>query len=90
MKTYRWSYDERVTLEEFIKRITPMVESPVNNMWEMEGDLFMSDCRMLSEAAMRLHNLVDDIEENEELTPVSLKVVTEQARKDREERTDEA
>ena len=89
MKTYRWSYDERVTLEEFIKRIAPMVERPVNNMWEMEGDLFMSDCRMLSEAAMRLHNLVDDMEENEE-PPVSLKVVSEQAPKDREEDTDEA
>ena len=88
MKKYRWSHDERVTLEEFIKRITPMVEKPVNNMWEMEGDLFMSDCRMLSEAAVRLHNLVDDMEENEE-PPVSLKVISEQARKDREEGTDE-
>ena len=88
MKTYRWSYDERVTLEEFIKRIAPMVERPVSNMWEMEGDLFMSDCRMLSEAATRLHNLVDDMEGNEE-PPVSLKVVSEQARKDREEGTDE-
>ena len=88
MKTYRWSYDEKVTLEEFIKRIRPMVEGPVNNMWEMEGDLFMSDCRMLSEAAMRLHNLVDDMEEEYE-PPTPLKVVTEQARKKREERTDE-
>lgn len=88
MKKYRWSHDERVTLEEFIKRITPMVEKPVNNMWEMEGDLFMSDCRMLSEAAVRLHNLVDDMEENEE-PPVSLKVVSEQARKDREDGTNE-
>ena len=88
MKKYRWSNHEKVTLEEFIKRITPMVERPVSNMWEMEGDLFMSDCRMLSEAAVRLHNLVDDMEENEE-PPVSLKIVSEQARKDREDGTDE-
>ena len=64
MKTYRWSYDERVTLEEFIKRIAPMIRGPVNNLWEMEGDMFMSDFSKLSEAANRLHNLVNDMEED--------------------------
>lgn len=88
-KTYRWSYDEKVTLEEFIKRIAPMVDGPVSSMWEMEGDMFLSDVRKLTDAALRLHNLVDDIEENHE-PPIPLKVVSERARKNREESTDES
>ena len=76
MKKYRWSNDERVTLEEFIKRITPMVERPVSSMWEMEGDMFMSDVRMLSDAAFRLHNLVKELSKDSK-SPTHLKVVEE-------------
>ena len=76
MKKYRWSNDERVTLEEFIKRITPMVERPVSNMWEMEGDLFMSDFRKLSDAATRLHFLIEELSKDSK-SPTHLKVVEE-------------
>lgn len=54
---YTWNYDEYITADEFIKRITPLIVDPVHTMQECDGDLWVSDYRQLTEAAARLDNL---------------------------------
>lgn len=57
-KLYKWSYSEQVTLEGFIKKVTPLVSNPVRNLTELEGDMYLSDYRDLIEASTRLLNLL--------------------------------
>ena len=64
-KLYSWSYLEEVTLEDFIKKVTPLVSNPVQNLMEMEGDMYLSDYRDLQEAANRLLNLLKQLEKEE-------------------------
>ena len=64
-KLYNWSYSEQVTLEDFIKKVTPLVSNPVQNLMEMEGDMYLSDYRDLQEAANRLLNLLKQLEKEE-------------------------
>ena len=64
-KLYNWSYSEEVTLEDFIKKVTPLVSNPVQNLMEMEGDMYLSDYRDLQEAANRLLNLLKQLEKEE-------------------------
>ena len=67
-KLYKWSYSEQVTLEGFIKKVTPLVSNPVQNLMEMEGDMYLSDYRDLQEASSRLLNLLKQLErEGDEL-----------------------
>ena len=61
-KLYSWSYLEEVTLEDFIKKVTPLVSNPVQNLMEMEGDMYLSDYRDLQEASNRLLNLLKQLE----------------------------
>ena len=61
-KLYSWSYLEEVTLEDFIKKVTPLVSNPVQNLMEMEGDMYLSDYRDLQEASNRLLNLLKQFE----------------------------
>ena len=61
-KLYSWSYLEEVTLENFIKKVTPLVSNPVQNLMEMEGDMYLSDYRDLQEASNRLLNLLKQFE----------------------------
>tara|TARA_R110002153_G_scaffold63340_2_gene170006 strand:+ start:187 stop:396 length:210 start_codon:yes stop_codon:yes gene_type:complete len=64
-KLYNWSYLEEVTLEDFIKKVTPLVSNPVQNLMEMEGDMYLSDYRDLQEASNRLLNLLKQLERKE-------------------------
>tara|TARA_R110000744_G_scaffold87231_1_gene170439 strand:+ start:158 stop:367 length:210 start_codon:yes stop_codon:yes gene_type:complete len=64
-KLYSWSYLEEVTLEDFIKKVTPLVSNPVQNLMEMEGDMYLSDYRDLQEASNRLLNLLKQLERKE-------------------------
>ena len=57
-KLYSWSYLEEVTLKDFIKKVTPLVSNPVQNLTELEGDMYLSDYRDLIEASTRLLNLL--------------------------------
>ena len=61
-KLYSWSYLEEVTLKDFIKKVTPLVSNPVQNLMEMEGDMYLSDYRDLQEASNRLLNLLKQLE----------------------------
>jgi len=65
-KLYSWSYLEEVTLEDFIKKVTPLVSNPVQNLMEMEGDMYLSDYRDLQEASSRLLNLLGQLEREED------------------------
>ena len=66
-KLYSWSYLEEVTLEDFIKKVTPLVSNPVQNLMEMEGDMYLSDYRDLQEASNRLLNLLKQLEREKEM-----------------------
>ena len=61
-KLYSWSYLEEVTLENFIKKVTPLISNPVQNLMEMDGDMYLSDYRDLQEASNRLVNLLRQLE----------------------------
>ena len=61
---YTWKYDEEITADEFIRRLIPLVCGPVNTMWELEGDMFMSDFRSLSEASQKLEQVKRNLESN--------------------------
>lgn len=61
-KLYSWSYLEEVTLEDFIKKVTPLISNPVQNLMELEGDMYLSDYRDLQEASNRLLNLLKQLE----------------------------
>ena len=62
-KTYNWSYNEEITAEEFIKRLLPLVEGPVQMLWECDGDMFMSDYHKLAQAASHLRIFKEQIDE---------------------------
>ena len=64
MTTYKWNYEEEVTIQEYVKRLSPLVCAPVLSMWEFEGDMLMSDFQKLNEASNRLTNLIEQIENN--------------------------
>ena len=64
-KLYSWSYLEEVTLEDFIKKVTPLISNPVQNLMEMEGDMYLSDYRDLQEASNRLLNLLKQLERDD-------------------------
>jgi len=52
---------EQMPIEDFIVLIAPLVRQPVNTMHEMDGDMWVSDLKKLSEAADRLHLAAEDI-----------------------------
>ena len=65
-KTYKWSYDEEITAEEFLTRLVPLIDGPVQMLWECDGDMFMSDYSKLRDAAARLRNFKDEMEKTDE------------------------
>jgi len=62
---YKWSHDEDISLSEYIRRLAPMVSEPCTSMWEWEGDMLLSDYRLLNEAGRRLTNLVSMLDNAE-------------------------
>ena len=62
----RWKFKEMITPIEFIKRIEPLITSPVGTMWECDGDMWLSDYSKLSEAAHQLQRAVEELKEEEE------------------------
>ena len=55
---YKWSHNEDITLSEYVRRLAPMFSEPCSSMWDFEGDMLMSDFRLLNESSQRLTNLV--------------------------------
>ncbi len=60
---YKWSHDEEITAEEFLTRLVPLVDGPVQTLWECDGDMFMSDYHKLTVAAAHLRNFKEQIDE---------------------------
>jgi hypothetical protein len=54
--TLRWDWETQVSPEEFLNRITPMIQEPLRNMNEMEGDMYMSDYQKLMSVFWKLEN----------------------------------
>tara|TARA_R110002020_G_scaffold131776_5_gene294514 strand:- start:6633 stop:6836 length:204 start_codon:yes stop_codon:yes gene_type:complete len=64
-KSIQWSHDEKITAEEFIKRIQPLVCDPVEVMMECDGDMWMSDYSKLVSAFWRLKNATDSMDKKD-------------------------
>tara|TARA_R110002072_G_scaffold205590_1_gene363469 strand:- start:85 stop:318 length:234 start_codon:yes stop_codon:yes gene_type:complete len=62
----KWSYDEEITAEEFIRRIQPIVCDPVSVMMECDGDMWLSDYSKLVSAFWHLKNAVDNMDNEED------------------------
>jgi hypothetical protein len=65
-KKYNWTYDEKITAEEFLLRLVPLVNEPVRTLWECDGDMFMSDYAKLCDAAARLRVFQEQVKKKEE------------------------
>jgi hypothetical protein len=64
-KKYNWTYNEKITAEEFLLRLVPLVNGPVRTLWECDGDMFMSDYSKLCDAAARLRVFEDQVKTKE-------------------------
>jgi hypothetical protein len=62
IKKYTWSYNEKLTLDEYIKRLAPLITEPVGSLQDMEGDMLLSDYRTLTEGYWRFKNLIEEME----------------------------
>ena len=54
-------HEEQMKAEDFIVKISELVDGPVNMMRECEGDLYCSDQRKLSKAASFLYLAAEEI-----------------------------
>jgi hypothetical protein len=67
VKTYHWDYgNKNYTLEEYIIKIQELFESPLDQMFECDGDLFMSEYQKLRQGYQKLSFLVDQLKEEKE------------------------
>tara|TARA_R100000306_G_C4251524_1_gene80706 strand:+ start:92 stop:295 length:204 start_codon:yes stop_codon:yes gene_type:complete len=65
-KKYVWKYNEQqVTIEEYIKKINELTENAINNLREMEGDMYLSDFRNLCTAQYKIDNLIKALNEDD-------------------------
>jgi hypothetical protein len=65
-KKYSWNYaGDKYTLLEYLKKVNELIDSPVNQMQECDGDLFMSEYQKLSTASYKLPNLIDQLEKEQ-------------------------
>ena len=63
VKKYNWFYGDSVqyTVEEYISKIHELISSPIRQMRECDGDLFMSEYQKLIEASDKLEHLNDQL-----------------------------
>ena len=66
VKKYNWFYqDNKYTLLEYLTELRDLINSPVTQMQECDGDLFMSEYQKLVTASYKLSNLVDQIKKEQ-------------------------
>lgn len=66
VKKYNWFYqDNKYTLLEYLTELRDLINSPVTQMQECDGDLFMSEYQKLITASYKLSNLVDQLKEEQ-------------------------
>jgi hypothetical protein len=68
VKKYNWFYSDHVqyTLEEYISKIHELISSPITQMQECDGDLFMSEYQKLIEGACAFDRLINQLKEEKE------------------------
>ena len=54
----KWGHED-VTMLDLFKELDKYVGDPVRTMHEMEGDMYMSDYRKLSEAQWKISNTLE-------------------------------
>lgn len=57
-ETYR---DEQLTLEEYIIRVHDLMDTAVEHLRDMEGDMYLSDYRNVCIAEYKLQHLVGEL-----------------------------
>jgi len=68
--TYRWGWDEdtnepiMVTLEEYVRKLAPLILRPVVAMQDLDGDMLMSDYQKLVEASWKIKSILNSLDEN--------------------------
>ena len=67
VKKYNWVYDDdKYTLLEYLTELNKLISSPVTQMQECEGDLFMSEYQKLVTGKYKLSSLIDQIKKEKE------------------------
>jgi hypothetical protein len=66
VKKYNWFYSDRVqyTLEEYLYKLNELISSPISQMQECNGDLFMSEYQKLIEGACAFDRLINQLKED--------------------------
>jgi len=70
--TYRWGWNDdtnepiMVTLEEYVRRLAPLILKPVVSMQELDGDMLMSDYQKLVDAAWKIKSILKMLDENKQ------------------------
>jgi len=68
VKKYNWFYSDKVqyTLEEYLHKLYELISSPIRQMQECDGDLYMSEYQKLIEGAWAFDRLIDQLKEEKE------------------------
>ena len=68
--TYRWGWDDdtnqpiMLTLEEYVRRLAPLIVGPVASMQDLDGDMMMSDYQKLVDATWRIKSVLKTLDGN--------------------------
>ena len=57
--------EQNVTPAEFILKINELLEEPLDNLMQMDGDMYLSDYRKLMDAKWRMNNAVRDLKKGD-------------------------
>jgi len=69
---YRWGWDEdanepiMLTLEEYVRRLAPLIVGPVASMQDLDGDMMMSDYQKLVDATWRIKSILKMLDGNKQ------------------------
>ena len=68
VKKYNWFYSDRVqyTLEEYLYKLNELISSPISQIQECNGDLFMSEYQKLIEGSCAFDRLINQLKEEKE------------------------
>jgi hypothetical protein len=61
----KWGNDE-VTPIELFRELDRIVADPVRNLYEMDGDMYLSDYRKLADAQWKIHSSYEIYKKREE------------------------
>ena len=70
--TYRWGWDDdtnqpiMLTLEEYVRRLAPLIVGPVASMQDLDGDMMMSDYQKLVDATWRIKSILKMLDGNKQ------------------------